>query len=185
MEGIPTRETCDSDEDLATKINTHWRSVNLNDADFHIRIQNHIQIFAQEVRKRTLVAEFDSATKSMANSGLEDWKGYIVDDTGMANQPISLGMADQPTNLFTMGAKIRTGINSLKDGHKNLTKFRTHVQGIDHTTQKKSRRLVKNKEAKDRFEESLQPIRQHDRPIADAVERRAEVEHFVRHQQQS
>lgn len=138
----------------------------------HVHMHDTIQTFVGdlEVRKRTLLDEFNSATKSMANSGSEDWKGYIVDN---------VGQADQPTSLYSMGAKMRTGINSLKDGHKNLTKFRTHVQGIDHTTAKKSRRLVKNKDAKDRFGESLQPTRQHGRTIVDAVERRAEVEQLL------
>ena len=34
---------------------------------------------------------------------------------------------------------------------------------------------MKNKEAKDMFDESLRPTRQHDRTIVDAVDRRAEV----------
>ena len=37
MEGIPTRETCTSDEDFETKLNAHWKSVNRIDAEFHAR----------------------------------------------------------------------------------------------------------------------------------------------------
>ena len=142
MEGIPTLETCEDEADLERNLNAHWRSVNLCDADFHTRIHNHLQEFAQEVRLRTLTDEFDSATKSMACSNSEDWKRYIVSNAGLADQPVSLGMADQPTNLFTMGERISAGVRSLEEGHKNLTKFMKHIQGIDHTTQKKSRRLL-------------------------------------------
>ena len=106
----------------------------------------------------------------MANSKSGDWKGYIGDDAGQA---------DKPTSLYSMGAVIRTGINGLKGGHKNLVQFKTHVQGIDHTTANTSRRLTKNLEANAMFDGALQPIKQHDRTIVDAVERRAELEKLL------
>ena len=113
----------------------------------HINLRD----FAAEVRKQVLEDEVHSASKTMADSESHGWKGYTVDDAGPA---------DKPTSLYSMGAVIHKGINGLKDGHKSLTKFKTHVQGIDHTTAKKSRRLTKNLEATAVFEETLQPIRQ-------------------------
>ena len=94
MEGIPTLETCEDAADLARKLTAHWRNVNVTDADFHTRIHNLLQEFAQEVRLRTLTDEFDSATKSMAGSNSEDWKRYIATPS-MADQPVSLGLPDQ------------------------------------------------------------------------------------------
>ena len=145
MEGIPTCETCVSDLDFDTKLNMFWKSRNRSDSFFHNQLHINLRDFAAEVRKQVLEDEVNSASKTMSDSESHDWKGYIVDDAGQA---------DQPTSLYSMGAVIRKGITGLKDGHKSLAKFSTHVEGIDHTTAKKSRRSTKNLEATMAFEET-------------------------------
>ena len=160
MQGIPTRETCVSDEDLETKLNVFWKGRNRMDAFFHCQIHINLRDFTAEVRKQTLEDEVQSVSKTMSDCESHDWKGYIVDD---------VSQADQPTSLYSMGAVIRKGMNGLQDRHVNLTKFRTHVEGMDHATAKQSQRSTKNHEATKAFEETLQPIRQHDKTISDAI----------------
>ena len=75
-----------------------------------------------------------------------------------------------------MAEQIKKDLKALEDKHSNLTKFMKHCQGIDHTQQKSSKRLLKNKEAEDKFEETLQPIRQHYRTIRDARSRSAAIQ---------
>ena len=169
---IAKRATCGSDEEFVTQLNTFWKSRNRSGSFFHNQIHINLRDFAAEVRKQVLDrdGQVQSASKLMSDPESHDWKGYIVDD---------VTHADKPTSLYSMGAVIRKGINGLKDRHVSLTKFRTHVEGMDHATAKQSRRSTKNHEATTACEETLQPIRQHDKTISDAIQRRADIEKLL------
>ena len=168
LEGIPTLENCTADTfELESQLNNYWKSRNRGDSVFHENIHVILRDFAEEVRRQlqVLEGEIRSADKNMADAESHDWKGYIVDD---------VTQADKPTSLYSIGTMIQKDINGLRDRHVNLNliKFRTHIEGIDHTTAKQSRRSAKSAEVTATFEETMQPIKQHDKTISDAIQRK-------------
>ena len=129
---------------------------------FHNSIHVQLRQFAGEVRKQDLVFKDKilSTEQPMGDSESHDQKGYIA-------------QANNPTSLYSNETTIQKDISGLRDQHVNLTKFRTHMQGIDHNTAKQSRRSMKNMTSTATFEEAIQAIRQHDETISDAIKRRA------------